>query len=66
VTKTPDLIGSAEACELLGIDRATISRWVTSGRLKPAIQGRGTTGSRFYHRKDIEAIHNQREAEAAS
>jgi predicted site-specific integrase-resolvase len=62
VTKTPDLIASVEVCELLGIDRATLSRWVAAGRIKPAIQGPGTTGSRFFRRKDVEALHAERQA----
>ena len=51
-----DLIGSAEAAELLGIDRATISRWVAAGRLTPAGKIPGLTGARMFHRKDVEAL----------
>lgn len=61
VTKTPDLIGSAEACELLGIDRATISRWVAAGRLTPAIELPGRTGTRLFKRADIQALVTERE-----
>lgn len=34
----PSFIGSAEACELLGIDRSTLSRWVASGTLPLAFR----------------------------
>jgi excisionase family DNA binding protein len=52
VTDT-DLIGSAEACQLLGIDRATLSRWVADKRITPAHALPGRTGARLFHRRDI-------------
>jgi predicted site-specific integrase-resolvase len=36
MTKEPDpLLGSAEVCAELDIDRSTLSRWVASGRIEP-------------------------------
>lgn len=32
---TTELLSTAEAAELLGKNRSTITRWVKSGRLKP-------------------------------
>lgn len=52
-----DLIGSAEACELLGgIDRSTLSRWVAFGKLAPAQQLPGRNGAFLFRRADVEAL----------
>lgn len=48
------LIGSAEAAERLGVSRATFNRWVTAGRIKPAIAMAGTTGARLFTVGEIE------------
>lgn len=55
---TETLIGSAEASELLHIDRSTVSRWVKSGKLTPAVKGSGIRGEVFFRREDVEAIAN--------
>jgi predicted site-specific integrase-resolvase len=52
------LIGSAEASELLHIDRSTVSRWVKAGKLVPAVKGSGIRGEIFFRRDDIEALAN--------
>jgi excisionase family DNA binding protein len=57
-----NLIGTAEACELLSIHRSTLARWVTDGRVKPAIELRGATGARLFRRRDIEALRDQETA----
>ena len=54
--KPAHLIGSAEAAELLGVDRATLNRWVTSGRVQPAAQLPGRTGARMFSRTSIESL----------
>lgn len=51
-----DLIGSAEACRLLGIDSSTLTRWVVSGKVVAAHKLPGRTGAYLYHRADIEAL----------
>lgn len=51
-----DLIGSAEAAEILGKDQATISRWVANGTLKPATKLPGLSGAFLFHRTDIETL----------
>lgn len=63
---TNDLIGSAEACELLGgIDRSTLSRWVAFGKLSPAQRLPGRNGAFLFLRSDVEALANDT-AKAAS
>lgn len=42
------LVTSNEACERLGISRPTLSRWVTSGRLKPAQKLPGVRGAYLF------------------
>lgn len=46
---------SAEACEELGIDRSTLTRWVKSGRLVPTRKLPGRTGAFLFSRSAIEA-----------
>lgn len=58
VMTRPDqtLIGSAEACDLLGIHRGTLSRWVAAGKVAPAHRLPGHTGAFLFHRKEIERL----------
>lgn len=51
-----DLIGSAEAAEIHGIDRATFNRWVAAGRISPVVAFPGTRGARLFKRSDVEAL----------
>lgn len=51
-TTPVDLIGSAEASDLLGIDRSTLTRKVARGEIEPA--GRlGTSGALIFRRDAI-------------
>lgn len=52
----PDLIGSADACELLHIDRSTLSRWVAAGRLPVALRLPGARGAMLFRRADVTAL----------
>lgn len=59
MTKTtpPSFIGSAEACELLGIDRSTLSRWVASGRLPLAFRASTEPNAALiFALSDVEAV----------
>lgn len=49
-------IPSAVVCELLHIDRSTLSRWVAAGRLTPVIKLPGKTGAMLFDRETVEAI----------
>jgi len=42
------LISSKEACELLGIDRATLIRWVHRGKLAAAHKLPGSNGAYLF------------------
>jgi excisionase family DNA binding protein len=56
-----DLIGSTEACRILNIDKATLTRWVTSGQLNPAHKLPGKNGAYLFHRATIQNLAAQRE-----
>lgn len=58
-TRDPaELIGSGDACKILGIDRSTLTRWVRSGRITPAgkLGNRSRTGAFVFWRTDIETV----------
>jgi predicted site-specific integrase-resolvase len=50
------IIGSTEACTILNIDKATISRWVAAGRITPAGKLPRKNGAFLFNRADIEAL----------
>lgn len=54
--KSDDLIGSKDACRILGIDRSTLSRWVALGKLPLAMRLPGDKGAMLFHRRDVEAL----------
>jgi excisionase family DNA binding protein len=54
--KNLDLIGSAEAADMLGIDRATVTRWVHAGTLVPFTRGSGRTGEFLFERSTVLSI----------
>jgi excisionase family DNA binding protein len=62
----PDLIGTAEAAQVLGIDRSTLSRWTKDGRITPALQLPAHKGAYLYHRADVEALLEPDEPEEAA
>ena len=54
--ETPQMIGSADVCKRLKIDRSTLSRWVALGRISPAMRLPGPTGAMLFHPQDVEAL----------
>ena len=53
---TTDLIGAAEAAEIAGVKRSTITRWAEAGTLKPVTKLPGLTGAYLFARSDVEAL----------
>ena len=51
-----DIIGSTEACTILSIDKATISRWVAAGKLSPVGKLPRKNGAFFFSRQAIDAL----------
>lgn len=50
-----DIIGSAEAAEILGVDQSTLNRWAKAGRISYVMKLPGRTGGRLYDRAVVEA-----------
>jgi excisionase family DNA binding protein len=59
------LIGSDEASELLGIHRATLLRWVASGRVTAVHQLPGANGAYLFSRPQIVRLAQRRIAAKA-
>lgn len=59
--KISNLIGSADAAKKLEIDRSTLSRWTTAGKITPEFVGNGKSGEKFYNLDDIEALAAERD-----
>lgn len=53
-----ELIGTADAAQLLGIGRATVHRWAESGRLNQ-VGELGKRGVRVFDRAEIEQLAKQ-------
>ena len=60
------LLESAETCELLNIDRSTLTRWVASGRIKPAMKLSGKTGAYLFDPSEVERVRTANAPAAAS
>lgn len=56
---TANLIGSAEACERLGIDRSTLTRWVQSGRIAAAGKLPGPRGAYLFDPSEVDRLQSE-------
>lgn len=65
IPMSDDLLSTKAVADLFSTTPATINRWVSQGRITPALQMDGTTGARLYRRSDVEALLAAK-AEAAS
>ncbi len=52
---TTKLIPTAEAAEILGIDRSTLSRWVAFGHIKPAMRT-SPRGPMLFDRREVQRL----------
>lgn len=50
------LIGSKTACEILGVDRATLTRMVQDGRLQPETKMPGRNGAFVFDQATVERL----------
>lgn len=57
-----ELIGTADAAQLLGIGRATVHRWAESGRLNQ-VGKLGKRGVRVFDRAEIEEMARREKGE---
>ena len=62
------LLTSAEACDILGVDRSTLTRWITRGQIEAAQKLPSRTGAWLFTRAEIERARREQEdrAEATS
>lgn len=60
----PPLMGSIEACGILGIDRSTITRWVASGRIA-AHKMPGKSGAFLFDPAEVERVRAEAENSVA-
>lgn len=64
---SPDLIGAAEAAEILGnVDRTTVTRLAGTPDLPIAVKMPGIRGPYLFERADVERLAEKRAAKAAS
>jgi excisionase family DNA binding protein len=64
-TEQPAYLRSFEVCEQLGIDRSTLSRWVATGRIEPAMKLPGLRGAFLFHPAHVAALLPDRTADSA-
>lgn len=57
-----ELIGSAEACALLDVDRSTLVRLIHAGKLQPRAKMPGANGAYVFDPSAIEALAAERRA----
>jgi excisionase family DNA binding protein len=60
------LIGSAEACGILGIDRGTLVRWIASGRIRTVHKLPGQTGAYIFDLAEVERVKAEQEKTPAA
>lgn len=65
-TETPNYRGSVEACERIGIDRSTLTRWVQLGRITYAQKMPGPRGVYLFTDEEIERVRAEYQSAEAS
>jgi len=61
-----DLLTADQAAIALGVNRRTVNRWATSGRLAVAHRSPGATGALLFSRSDVDALRHERRAELSA
>jgi predicted site-specific integrase-resolvase len=56
------LLGSADVCKALGIDRSTLSRWIKDGTAVPSMRLPGKTGAYLFTVEELERLADGRAA----
>lgn len=54
--ETPNYLGSAEVCDLLDIDRSTLTRWIQAGRIKAAMKLPGPKGAYLFDPAEVARV----------
>lgn len=56
MSNPPVLLTSAEVCDLLDIDRSTLSRWVALGRISAAVKLPGLRGAFMFDPEEVDRV----------
>ena len=59
------LLTTAEVAAILDRDPSILNRWARSGKIKPALEGTGIRGQRFFKPAEVARIARQMGREAA-
>ena len=59
------LVSAAQAAEIVGVNRATITRWAKAGKLPTVIKAPGELGTRLFNRSDVERLARERSERVA-
>ena len=51
-----EFYSTAEASQQLNTSRSNLTRWVKSGKIKPAIKGEGRNGAMFFRKSEVERV----------
>ncbi len=62
----PDYLATVEACERIGIDRSTLSRWIKDGTAVPAMRLPGKTGAYLFTPAEVDRLAEYRTAGSAA
>ncbi len=62
---TPDLVGTVESAEILGVSSRTVKRYALTGELAPVTKMPGDTGAYLFHRADVEQLRDDRASDAS-
>lgn len=49
----PTLLSTLQACERIGFDRSTLSRWIKDGTARPAMRLPGKTGAYLFDPAEV-------------
>ena len=56
MTEASTLIGTAEAAEVIGVERSTLTRWVQLGRMTAAHKLPGRNGVVLFDRAEVDRV----------
>lgn len=53
---TQIFLSTVEVAAIFRRDRSVINKWVKAGKIKPAIEGEGLRGPRFFRRTEVDRV----------
>lgn len=62
----PQYLSSLEACERIGVDRSTLSRWIKFGTAQPAMQLPGKNGAYLFTPEEVERLADDYRSEVSA